>query len=314
LVRHTLTAVRQPYAYYRPSMRWAEPDTAHAGELMRAVRARPEEARARGAAAAKILAQDFSLQAIGRRAHRRLIELLRETNSAKWERLNRTRRETQLRPPVPIPGEWFDADYFEHGLKSNWHGGYTWGSFSGLFRETAEFLTSTFPEAVSFLDVGCAKGFLVRTLRERGKEAWGFDHSACALERAEELVKPFLWQADVVNVDLEQSYDMLLAFSLLESLTEDQIATFLQRTRPFTRQALLAVISTREGDENQPQFPEQDHDLSHITLRSRSWWHDQILQAGWRQDPLHRLVNRVCQAHLLPKRMGWQVYVYAPGH
>jgi len=85
LVRHTLTSVRQPYTYYRPSMNWAEPDTEHAIELMRAVRARPDEARARGAAAAKVLAKEFSLEAIGQRAQQRLIELLRRTDNAKWE-------------------------------------------------------------------------------------------------------------------------------------------------------------------------------------------------------------------------------------
>src|SRR5262249_17372152 len=154
----------------------------------------------------------------------------------------------------------------------------------------------------------------VRALRELGKEAWGFDHSNWALERAEDLAKPFLLQADVANVDFKQGCDVLLAFSLFESLTEGQIAAFLQRARPFTRHALLAVASTRESGGKQPRLLEEDRDLSHITLRTRSWWHDQLLQAGWRQDPLHRIVNRMCQDHALPKRMGWQVYVFAPGH
>ena len=120
LVRHTLTSVRQPYAYYRPSMHWAEPDTMHAAELMRAVRARPDEFYKRAAAAAKHLLDDFSLEEIGRRARRRLGELLRRTDSKKWERLARVQHTAQLRPTVPIPGEWFDADYFENGIKSNW--------------------------------------------------------------------------------------------------------------------------------------------------------------------------------------------------
>ena len=67
---------------------------------------------------------------------------------------------------LPIPGDWYDADYFEHGLKSNWDRGYTWPLFKGVFEDTARYLEEMFPEAASFLDVGCAKGFLVKALRE----------------------------------------------------------------------------------------------------------------------------------------------------
>jgi glycosyltransferase involved in cell wall biosynthesis len=312
LVRHTLTAVRQPYAYYRPSMQWAEPDTAHASELMRAIRAQPDAARARAAAAAKVLARDYSLEAIGQRAQRRLTELLRRTDNAKWERLNRAQRETHLRPPVPIPGDWFDADYFEHGIKSNWESGYHWRDFASLFRETAQFLVAMFPEAASFLDAGCAKGFLVRALRELGKDAWGFDHSAWALERAEELAHPFLQLADTASVDFGRPFNILLAFSLFESLTETQAEEFLQRARTWTRDALVAVVLVCESEEPKSAPAITDRDLSHITSRSRNWWHDLLLKTGWKQDALHRTLQRLCQENPLPARMGWQLFVYAP--
>jgi glycosyltransferase involved in cell wall biosynthesis/SAM-dependent methyltransferase len=312
LVRHTLTAVRQAYAYYRPSMRWAEPDTAHASELMRAVRAQPDPARARAADAAKVLARDFSLEAIGERAKRRLHELLRRTNNAKWEHLSRSRRDIELRPPVPIPGDWFDADYFENGLKSNWTNGYHWRDFAGLFRETAQFLTAMFPEAASFLDAGCAKGFLVRALRELGKDARGFDHSVWAIERAEESARAFLSQASAERAEFDRSFDVTLAFSLLENLTEEQALEFFVRARAWTRQAFVAVVLTCEHDEKRTQILANDRDLSHLTLQSRAWWHERFLRAGWLQDPLHRVAERACRAHALPQRMGWEIFVYSP--
>jgi ADP-heptose:LPS heptosyltransferase len=314
LVRHTLTAVLQPYAYYRPTMKWAEPDTAHATELMRAVRARPDDARDRAAVAAKGLADGFSLEAIGRRAHRRLTELLRQTDAMKWERVIRAQRETQLRPPVPIPGEWFDADYFDTGLKSNWMKGYHWRDFAGLFRETAQFLVTMLPEAASFLDAGCAKGFLVRALRELGKDARGFDHSSWAIERAEELARRFLHHASADQAEFDRSFDVTLAFSLLENLTEEQALEFLRRARTWTRQAFVGVVLACEDDAKRAQMLANDHDLAHLTLQSRAWWHDRFSQAGWQQDPLHRVAERACRAHALPQRMGWDIYVYSPGH
>jgi ADP-heptose:LPS heptosyltransferase/2-polyprenyl-3-methyl-5-hydroxy-6-metoxy-1,4-benzoquinol methylase len=311
LVRHTLTAVRQPYAYYRPSMHWAEPDTAHAAELMRAVRAQPDEFYKRAGAAAKHLLDDFSLEEIGRRARRRLAELLGRTDGAKWKRLARAERSGQLRPPVPIPGDWFDADYFEYGVKSNWTNGYYWRDFGGLFRDTAHFLLTMFPEAASFLDAGCAKGFLVRALRELGKDAWGFDHSAWALEHAEEIARPFLHHASAENAEFDRTFDVLLAFFLLESLTEEQAHNFLERFRTRTQQALVAVILTCEDDRARERLAQEDRDLAHVTLRSRTWWHELFVRSGWRQDALHRIAERACRNHGLPQRMSWQMFVYS---
>ena len=165
-----------------------------------------------------------------------------------------------------------------------------------------------FPEAQSFLDAGCAKGFLVRTLREKGKEAWGFDHSSCALERAEQSVKPFVRRASVEDVHCDEPIDMLLAFSLFECLTEEQALSFLRQARGWTRQALLAVITVADDTAAETS---DDRDLSHMTLRPRAWWHKLLLRAGWRQDSLHRMAERICREHPLPKKMGWEVFLYS---
>jgi Sigma-54 interaction domain len=52
--------------------------------------------------------------------------------------------------------------------------------------------TGTGKELVAQLDVGCAKGFLVRALREAGRECWGIDHSQWALEQADSIASPYL--------------------------------------------------------------------------------------------------------------------------
>lgn len=311
LVRHQAAPVRQRYAYYLPQMQWAEPDVGHAAELMQRAVSEREPARQRAAAHAQRLRQEFSPERIGGAARQRLSHLLRKTNPAKWDRLQAAERQGRLRPAVPIAGEWYDADYFEHGLKSNWRDGYHWSAFSGLFRETAAFLAETFPEAQSFLDAGCAKGFLVRALLERGKEAWGFDHSRWALEHAEEMAEPHLREASAETLHFDHPHDVLLAFGLLESLTEEQARAFLERARPFTRQALAAVIGTREDE--RAATAQEDRDLSHVTLRSRAWWHQVLRDAGWRHDALHRTLERACQKQGLPHRMGWQVFLASPG-
>jgi ADP-heptose:LPS heptosyltransferase/2-polyprenyl-3-methyl-5-hydroxy-6-metoxy-1,4-benzoquinol methylase len=312
LVRHTLTAVQQRYAFYRPSMKWAEPDTAHAIELMRTVRAQPDEVRERAAGAAKRLVRDFSIDEIGRQAKRRLSDLLHRTDSVKWERLDRAQRTGHLRPLVPIPSEWFDADYFENGVKSNWKNGYHWRDFAGLFRETAQFLVTMFPEAASFLDAGCAKGFLVRALRELGKDAWGFDHSSWALEHAEESARPFLHPASAESVEFDRRFDLTLAFSLLENLTEEQAIKFLRRAREWTTQALIVVVVLCEDETKRAQLLTEDRDLAHVTLQSHGWWQERLLRTGWRRDALHRIAERALRTHPLAIRMRWDVFACTP--
>jgi 2-polyprenyl-3-methyl-5-hydroxy-6-metoxy-1,4-benzoquinol methylase len=311
LVRHRAAAVRQRYAFYSTTMHWAEPEMEHAIEMLRAAFAERERVGPLSAAAERIR-RDFASETIGERARQRLMQLLRRTNPAKWERLDRHERQSVMAPSIPIPGAWYDTDYFENGRKSNWRDGYTWQGFAALFRETAEFLTTMLPESESFLDAGCAKGFLVRTLRERGKEAWGFDHSTWAIEHAEESAKSFLRLAVVDEFEFDRAFDVTLSFFLLESLTESQALTFLKRARKRTRHALVAVIHTCEDKPSAEQLADDDRDLSHITLRSRAWWHDLISRAGWGQDPLHRIAERTCQQQPLPTRMNWTLFVFAP--
>ena len=279
---------------------------------MRWVYANRESAREQAAEAAQSIQRSYSPEAVGALARERLLKLLQHTQPRKWERLERSARAQRLRPAIPIPAKWYDEDYFENGLKSNWDRGYTWPLFANLFQETSAFLSSMFSEATSYLDIGCAKGFLVRTLRESDKECWGFDHSQWAIEHAEACAAPFITQASVDDISYDRQFDVLLALSVFESLTEAQALSFLCRARAWTRQAIFATIPSLQSEKEAVFYKQDDRDLSHITIKCPQWWHELFLRAGWRQDSLHRVVERICQAHHLPTKMGWKVYIYVP--
>jgi len=100
-----------------------------------------------------------------------------------------------------------------------------------------------------YLDIGCAKGFLGRTLREQGRECWGFAHSPWAIEHVEAGMQPFIMPASVDDVSYDRQCDVLLALSIFESLTEEQAVAFLGRARHWTRQAILATISIGQSPE-----------------------------------------------------------------
>jgi glycosyltransferase involved in cell wall biosynthesis len=313
LVRFTLAPVRQRYVYYAPQMHWAEPDVDDASRLMREVFADRLQERERAAAVAASIRDAYSPERVGALARNRLLTLLRDHNRRRWRSV-RLGSKADAPPSVPVPPEWYGEDYFENGLTSNWTHGYTWSSFSGVFRDAAAYLIEMFPDAGSYLDAGCAKGFLVRTLREAGKDCWGFDHSAWAIDHAESAVRPFVDRAGVDDVALDRRVDVLVAFDLLSHLTDEQARAFLQRARQSVAMAVIAVIPSFDTEEDERQYRRQpdDQDLSHVTLRPRRWWDALFREAGWRFDALHRLGAEHCREHPFPKRMGWKVYVYAP--
>ena len=156
------------------------------------------------------------------------------------------------------------------------------------------------------LDAGCAKGFLVRALRERGVDAWGVDHSAWAVERAEPEARPFVACADVAALPLDREYDLVVALDLLSHLTEAQAEAFMRRARDVTRVALVATIPPALDP------PPGDRDATHVTRRPREWWRALFLRAGWRHDALVRLAERACAGAPLPTRMGWGVHLAVP--
>jgi hypothetical protein len=162
-------------------MKWAEPELRHAIEQLRWTYDNRKAAKESSSRAAERLVSTYSIEEIGLKARRRL-ELLREYPAAlKVGSTRSSEYVARMLPSTPIPPEWYDEDYFEHGLKSNWECGYSWPLFKGVFEDTAAYLSDMFPGASSILDAGCAKGFLVRALRARGNEAGGFEKSSRAI-------------------------------------------------------------------------------------------------------------------------------------
>lgn len=321
LVRSCLVPVHQPYVYYNPRMRWAEPDVEHAAALLRDVRADPTGARSRAARGAQRIRATYDVHAVGAMARERLVELHERLAHRRHAGLTVVDGAGQAKaaparatphalptPPVPVPGDWYDADYFEHGIKSNWQHGYQWPRFSGLFRDTAGFLVELFPQARSFLDVGCAKGFLVRALHERGRECRGFDASPWAIQHAEPLARPWIMCADVLDFDFDRDYDLIVALDLFSHLTESQGEAFLRRARPFARLGILASIPSLGP------AAAGERDATHVSRHAREWWRELFLASGWTQDPLHQTLEAVCRRHALPTRMGWELYLFSPGH
>ena len=69
------------------------------------------------------------------------------------------------------------------------------------------------------LDVGCAKGFLVECLRDRGVEGYGFDISEYAIGEVRPDIKPYCWVGSATN-GITENYDLITCIEVCEHLSE----------------------------------------------------------------------------------------------
>jgi hypothetical protein len=113
------------------------------------------------------------------------------------------------------------------------------------------------------LDAGCSAGEVVRQLRTRGIDAWGFDLCPDLARIAYPEVAPFVrvGSVDAIPFGPEDGFDTLLALDVFEHVPERAIAGMVHELVRLGVRRVIAHIALVEF-----QYP------GHITLRPLSWW------------------------------------------
>lgn len=174
--------------------------------------------------------------------------------------------------------ETYDADYFERGIE-------TGKSCFSNYRWMPEM---TIPMAMSLvdhlgihrdepiLDVGCAKGYLVKALRLLHREAYGCDVSEYALAHAPEDVRPHLFRAG--NGGGPAGYVWAIAKDVFEHVPEPELRTMLKE---LSRKAAYLFTVVPLGDGKRYVVPAYELDVTHVHRQPLSWWNDLFLESGW---------------------------------
>lgn len=102
------------------------------------------------------------------------------------------------------------------------------------------------PGVKTVLDVGCAKGFLVKALRDEGIDAWGVDVSAYAVGAADPSIRGYLRVRSVQELDGRERYDLIHVSGVLVYLTVSEIRCALGRFRQMTRVGIVVKEPARE--------------------------------------------------------------------
>lgn len=164
--------------------------------------------------------------------------------------------------------DFYDHDYFDGPGKSNYCG-YAFGS--SPFAAHADAIVALMREhALSgpVLDVGCAKGFLVYVLRQRGIEAYGVDWSRYAIEEADPDVRPYLSQAPAHDLPFPDGhFAVAVSFDVLEHMDMAYAREALVETARVSR---MQLHQANTGRLDEWRF---DGDDSHCTKLPLADWH-----------------------------------------
>jgi 2-polyprenyl-3-methyl-5-hydroxy-6-metoxy-1,4-benzoquinol methylase len=139
-----------------------------------------------------------------------------------------------------------------------------------LFRAMAEFIDITIkPKKV--LDAGCAKGFLVESLRDRGIDAFGIDVSEYAVGEVRPDIRAYCRVSSLIT-PLSERYDLITCIEVLEHMTEEE-----------GRRA-IANICKSTNDVLFSSTPDDFDEPTHVNVRPRTYWVQRFAEAGFSLD------------------------------
>ncbi|HET8626165.1 MAG TPA: glycosyltransferase [Thermomicrobiales bacterium] len=168
--------------------------------------------------------------------------------------------------------DYYNRDYYDY---YNGLGPYTRERWLPFFRQVAAGIVADSHPRTS-IEYGCAKGFLVETLREAGVEAYGIDFSPHAIAEVYEPLRPYCRVGDVREAPpapWPRRYDVAICMEVLEHLDPRDALTAI---RTLADAADVVYFSSNPDEE----FPE----ATHVNVQPAAYWEDLFAQAGMVRD------------------------------
>jgi GT2 family glycosyltransferase/2-polyprenyl-3-methyl-5-hydroxy-6-metoxy-1,4-benzoquinol methylase len=138
-----------------------------------------------------------------------------------------------------------------------------WGRFFGGIAD--QIVRSLHPRRV--FDAGCAHGFLVEALWDRGVETWGRDISHFAVSEVRADLRPFVAQGSIADL-IEGEYDLVTCIDVLEHMEETEA---------------VCAIATMAAAAPRLLFSSPPNDLTeptHVNVKPVIWWLHRFAEAG----------------------------------
>ncbi len=146
--------------------------------------------------------------------------------------------------------------------------------FSYFDTLSSEIINQCHPNKV--IDVGCAKGFLVSMLRDKGVEAFGVEVSEYALSQVRPDIKTFCSLASVLDTEDVRKlgrYDLVTCIEVLEHLPEE-----------FASEAISNLVKLSDNILFS-STPDDHAEKSHVNVKPPEYWVSIFNKFGYYIDP-----------------------------
>jgi SAM-dependent methyltransferase len=251
-----------------------------------------------------------------------------------------------LTPAVPATDDFYGRGYFvgeKHSARGKTSGYADYARENSHADVLAQLLVDGVPGA-RMLDVGCARGFLVEALLERGRDAWGCDGSLYAVNSAARGARGRLHHADLrgrLPFD-DRSFDVVTAFETLEHVPPADVPHAVAELARLSRDFVVVTIPSfgprpplpsgwfdakvrpdrvehyrALGPSYDGPVPAEDLAVDaegqpvegHVCIASFAWWRRQFEAAGLRADPaLDEWAHRQLEPHGLHVYLDWMTF------
>ena len=150
-----------------------------------------------------------------------------------------------------------------------------WVNFFGMIAD--RIVADIHPKTV--LDAGCAMGYLVAALRDRGVEAYGVDISAYAISKVREDVRPFCKVGSLTEplpAGLPDRYDLVVTIEVLEHLYAEDGRQAIRNLCQLTDKVLFTST------------PDDFTEPTHVNVQQREYWCRAFFENGFMDDINYR--------------------------
>lgn len=161
----------------------------------------------------------------------------------------------------------YGADYFRKSCGRPYKRDEHW---LGFFAKVADHIVEEI-RPTTVLDAGCAMGFLVEALRDRGVEAWGVDISKYAISKVRPDIREYCRVASVTD-PLERVYDLIVCIEVLEHLPAADGALAIDNFCAHAREVLFSST------------PEDVTETTHVNVQPTSYWASAFAQRGFLRE------------------------------
>ena len=146
------------------------------------------------------------------------------------------------------------------------------------YLETARRLAKRFAPVYTFLELGCAKGFLPQAFRMQGIDAMGLDISEYAIEHCHPEMEPYLFlqnASDLSNFP-NNKFDLIYSWDFMEHLKPEDVLSCLKENKRIGKRYINHNITVFDRDYGAicSHFPDEPQDPTHVSCYTRLWWED----------------------------------------